>query len=516
MASYNQVSYGSQGSDVKKLQELLNSKGNYNLDTDGIFGAKTQAAVKDYQKQNNLAVDGIVGNNTWGALTKVSTPAATTTQTTQTTTPTTKPWSYEEFEASQSTAAADKKRQEVASQKPGDFTYGAYEKSDVVKQAEALLQQQLSQKPGAYTSPWQTQLDETLNKILNREKFSYDLNGDALYQQYKDQYMLQGQQAMMDTMGQAAALTGGYGNSYAQTAGQQTYQGYLQQLNDRVPELYQLALDQYNQEGQDLYNQYGLYADREEQDYGRYRDTVSDYYTEMDRLTEDARYQAEQDYGKFMDAYNMAYGQHRDQVSDWQNEQARADEDYWNQYNRDYGQYSDNRNLSYQQNRDQVSDDQWLQSLQYQQERDKVADQQWQAEFDEAKRQFDKQYALSSAKSTSKNTTTTSKTPSVKAVTDTVKKAVSTVGDKLIGGKPSNKGTTSAETENTKLFTSSIMTGTEFARHGNKATVKGKTYTDYKSYIEACLADWTDNDVPYIGKNLTDDEVNFLMDLYGL
>ena len=72
------------------------------------------------------------------------------------------------------------------------------------------------------------------------------------------------------------------------------------------------------------------------------------------------------------------------------------------------------------------------------------------------------------------------------------------------------------DTENTKLFRSSIMNGTEFARHGNKATVKGKTYTSYKSYIEAALADWTDNNVPYIGKNLTDDEVEFLMDYYGL
>ena len=267
-----------------------------------------------------------------------------------------------------------------------------------------MLQQQLSQKPGAYQSAWQTQLDDTLNKILNREKFSYDLNGDALYQQYKDQYVLQGQQAMMDTMGQAAALTGGYGNSYAQTAGQQTYQGYLQQLNDKVPELYQLALNQYNREGEDLYNQYGLYADRENLDYGRYRDTVSDYNTELNRLAEDARYQGEQDYGKYLDAYNMAYGQHRDQVGDWQYELGRADEDYWNQYNRDYGQYSDDRNLSYGQYRDQVSDSQWDQSFQYQQDRDKVSDEQWQAQFDEAKRQYDQDYALSQEKLYSRDT----------------------------------------------------------------------------------------------------------------
>ena len=393
MATYKQIGYGSQGSDVTELQKLLNSNG-YTLDVDGIFGDQTLSAVKDYQQKNSLDVDGIVGDNTWGALAKANTSQTTTNAAGNATTSTTPSFSYDPFQVSESTAAADQKRQEVAASKPGDFSYDAYEKSDIVKQAEALLQQQLANKPGEYQSQWQTQLDETLSQILNRDKFSYDLNGDALYQQYKDQYMLQGQQAMMDTMGQAQAMTGGYANSYAQSVGQQTYQGYLQQLNDRVPELYQIALDQYNREGQDLYNQYGLYADRESLDYDRYRDTVSDYNTELDRLTEDARYQGETDYNRYMDAYNMAYGQHRDSVSDWQNEQARADEEYWNQYNRDYGQYTDDRNLSYE--------DYWNQlSYAYQQERDKIADAQWQAQFDEAKRQYDQQYALENGGNTS-------------------------------------------------------------------------------------------------------------------
>lgn len=399
MAKYNQVSYGSQGDDVKQLQELLNKNG-ANLTVDGVYGSQTQQAVKDYQTKNNLAVDGIAGDETWGSLTTGSGTASQkvepVTPTTKTETPKTpdkntpaasQEFTYDDFVASESTAAADQKRQEVSSQKPGDFSYDAYQKSDTVAQAEALLQQQLGNKPGAYESQWQATLDETLNQILNREKFTYDLNADALYQQYKDQYMLQGQQAMMDTMGQAQAMTGGYGNSYAQTVGQQTYQGYLQQLNDKIPELYQLALNQYNREGDELYKQYGLYADRENQDYNRYRDSVSDYNTELDRLTEDARYQSETDYNRYQDAYDRAYNEHRDQVGDWQNEQQRADEDYWNQYDRDYNQYSDDRNLSY--------DNHWNeQEMDYQKNRDTVNDEQWQAEFDEAKRQYDEQMAL--------------------------------------------------------------------------------------------------------------------------
>lgn len=128
MATYSQVGRGSKGSDVTELQKLLNSNG-YALDVDGSFGPKTQAAVKDYQQKNGLKVDGIVGNNTWGSLTKANTPAAApTTPTTQAATPTkpaTAPWSYDPFKESSETAAANSNRQVVSGQKPGDFSYGA-------------------------------------------------------------------------------------------------------------------------------------------------------------------------------------------------------------------------------------------------------------------------------------------------------------------------------------------------------------------------------------------------------
>ena len=220
--------------------------------------------------------------------------------------------------------------------------------------------------------------------------------------------------AMMDTMGQAAALTGGYGSSYSQMVGQQAYQGYLQQLNDKVPELYQLALDQYNREGQELYNQYGLYADRENQDYGRYRDSVSDYYTDLNYLTEDARYKSEDDYSKwydktnldygihrdsvedyytdlknltdearylsedeyskYIDAYNRLYGEHRDAVSDWEYDQTRADDNYWKLYDRDYTMYDSDRTLDF--------NTYWNEKeYEYNVARDKVEDEQWEKSF---------------------------------------------------------------------------------------------------------------------------------------
>ena len=56
---------GSQGSAVKELQTLLNQRVAANLTVDGIFGAKTEAAVKTVQSIFFLTIDGIVGANTW-------------------------------------------------------------------------------------------------------------------------------------------------------------------------------------------------------------------------------------------------------------------------------------------------------------------------------------------------------------------------------------------------------------------------------------------------------------------
>lgn len=232
------------------------------------------------------------------------------------------------------------------------YKYKDYVESDAVRKAQEALNAQLQNKPGAYQSQWQSNLDDLLNRIQNREKFTYDLNGDALYQQYKDQYITQGKLAMQDTMGQAAALTGGYGNSYAATVGNQAYQSSLQNLNNVIPELYSLAYERYNQEGQDLYNQYALIGEREAQDYNRYRDTVSDWESERDYLAN--RYDSERnyDYGKYTDDRNF-----------------------------DYGVWTDNRNYEYQQ------------------ERDRIADAQWQKEFDEAKRQYEATMAYNRSRS---------------------------------------------------------------------------------------------------------------------
>ena len=184
--------------------------------------------------------------------------------------------------------------------------------SSSVMSAQQALTDHLGKKP-TYTSKWGSQLGDVLGKIEDRSnnKISYDVTGDALYQQYKDKFTQQGKMAMQDAMGQAAAMTGGFGNSYAATVGNQAYQAQLNNLNDVIPELYQMAYDRYNQEGQDLYNQYSLYADRENYDYGLYRDKMSDWLSEKNYLAD--RYESERAYD---------YGLYRDEIEDnkWQAE----------------------------------------------------------------------------------------------------------------------------------------------------------------------------------------------------
>ena len=194
-----------------------------------------------------------------------------------------------------------------------------YIESDAVKALRAQMEAQLGLKPGEYVSQWQPQINATLNDILNRKDFQYDLNGDALYQMYKDRYVNLGQKAMMDTMGQAAALTGGYGNSAAQMVGQQAYQNYLQGLTDKIPELYQIALDRYNQAGQDLYQRYGLLNTQEQNAYNQWQDNFNRWLAERDFTT--GRYDTERGFD---------YGTYRDTISDsqWKEELA-AQERQW-------------------------------------------------------------------------------------------------------------------------------------------------------------------------------------------
>jgi len=171
--------------------------------------------------------------------------------------------------------------------------------------AKAKLEETANNKP-AYAGTYDNDVANAYNNLLNRKGFEYNLDDDALYQQYADKYMAAGKLAMKNSMGNAAALTGGYGSSYGQAVGQQTYDAYLQGLNDKALEMYDRAYGRYQDEGQRLKDAYTLAGDMADTEYGRYQDTLSQY--NIDRgLDIDAMNNAwNRSYQQESEAYNRA------------------------------------------------------------------------------------------------------------------------------------------------------------------------------------------------------------------
>ena len=177
-----------------------------------------------------------------------------------------------------------------------------------------------------YDSRYDEQIRQLYEQITGRRPFRYDSATDPLYQQYAQRYTEQGAQAMRDTMGRAAALTGGYGSSYAQSVGQQQFDAYLRRLADVLPQTYGMALDAYRAEGDELQRRYELAAGLEKSDYERYLDSLGQYNRDLalaradvDDAREALRYGDETAYSRAVDDYNrrvaadkLAYSREQD------------------------------------------------------------------------------------------------------------------------------------------------------------------------------------------------------------
>ena len=164
--------------------------------------------------------------------------------------------------------------------------------------------QAAEKSPPSFTSDYDQQISDLYAKITSREPFKYDYSSDPLYGNYQQQYMQQGKQAMQDTMGQVAALTGGYGSSYGQAVGQQQYDAYVQRLTDVLPELYGQAYEQYVAEGDELQKQLALASDLRNTEYQQYRDDKGDKQYEDAWALQQAETRAQYgDFGGFADLY---------------------------------------------------------------------------------------------------------------------------------------------------------------------------------------------------------------------
>lgn len=97
----------------------------------------------------------------------------------------------------------------------------------------------------AVSNAYQNQADAILKKIQEMPDFKYDFNEDAVFKTLQEQYIKDGRLAAENVAGQAAALSGGYGNSYGATAAGQAYMGAIDNLYDKVPELEAAAYGRY-------------------------------------------------------------------------------------------------------------------------------------------------------------------------------------------------------------------------------------------------------------------------------
>lgn len=138
--------------------------------------------------------------------------------------------------------------------------------------------QQIATAQQGYNSPYTGMIQNILQQITNPQEFNYEFNKDNLFQAYQDMYTQQGRQASLDAQGQAAGLTGGYGNSYGAAVGNQAYQQWLTKLYDKGLDFYDRARQRYNDDWNMLLNQYDVVNGQDQQGYQQWLNNLN-YWT---------------------------------------------------------------------------------------------------------------------------------------------------------------------------------------------------------------------------------------------
>ncbi len=187
----------------------------------------------------------------------------------------------------------------------GDLTQAAIyeEKRNAKIRGQGLTQYSQTKEYAKYLpQTTQKQMEEVLAKLENREPFSYDISTDKLYDRYVHHYRKTAKSAMEEANAQAALLTGGYGNSYGLTLGQQAYEGEMDKLLDRASELRDTARKEYDAQGEALEEQY----ERLSKELSARRESAEKLAKQEEQAKEQAKEQAEKKAQTETDkAYNL-------------------------------------------------------------------------------------------------------------------------------------------------------------------------------------------------------------------
>lgn len=174
---------------------------------------------------------------------------------------------------------ATKKYQSTANNAP------TYNESGKTKSAyNQWTSYEKNNKPGEYAGTWADVLNRKVTNYINQDPYSYKSQNDVSYQAAKDQYTKTGQQAMKDTMAQASALTGGYGNTYSQSVGQQQYNAQMDNLSQKAIEYEQQAYNRYVGDREQQLNTINALQNLDNTEYSRNRDAINDYNTFLNYL----------------------------------------------------------------------------------------------------------------------------------------------------------------------------------------------------------------------------------------
>ena len=219
-----------------------------------------------------------------------------------------------------------------------------YSKSQSVLQAEQLLQSKIDQ---GYAGTHKEALNNLLNEFMNREDFEYDVDKDQMFQQALASAMGSGKTAMQDTMGQAAALTGGYGSTYATTAGNQAYNAFIQDAYDNLPEYYNMALAAYEAEGQQMLQQYNMLDAADTKEYSQWYDDINLQHQSLRDMVNDEYNQWSANQTMYANTANMQLAENAQVGSNLYNMYNVAASEYENAYAKDYQNWQQSVDSAY-------------------------------------------------------------------------------------------------------------------------------------------------------------------------
>ncbi len=172
--------------------------------------------------------------------------------------------------------------------------------SSDVTAAREDLEEWKNRRPEEYKSSYSDDIDGLLDALLGME-FNYDMESDPLFTVSRDQSVKNARLAMEDTLGRASALTGGYGNSYALGAAQQSYNNELSNFTQLIPELYDAAYGRFNDERSALADSIKLLSDLDEAEFEKYIDIFKEYLSEGELYSDNFNTLAKEDFDRYLD-----------------------------------------------------------------------------------------------------------------------------------------------------------------------------------------------------------------------